>query len=254
MAALAPLTVANLATTGNLNITGTASTAAWTAPGVINTGNLAVTGTSALIGLVTASAGINLVGNRTLNFGSDQTKATNAGSIGYQVATAGALDVYGAGTAVGSRNLQLWDNITVPGISTFTGKVNANGGAVVTGGLTVDGQAVTGGPTTFTRKVPWTNVSLAPETSTQDPPLQCSVDALGTGRLRGAYFSASDFGIVQATIPAGARPYQQSYCCAATTNGTTVFRIDTNGNMTIMGGRRNTTFYFDMTSYNTTET
>ena len=53
--------------------------------------------------------------NRTVEFGSNKAKATNAGSIGYQLTTPNALDVYGGGTTVGSRNLQLWDNVTVPG-------------------------------------------------------------------------------------------------------------------------------------------
>lgn len=77
--------------------------------------NLAVTSTSAWSGLATANAGINLPGNKAINFGNDQTKATNAGNIGYQLATPGALDIYGAGTTVGSRNVQFWDNVTIPG-------------------------------------------------------------------------------------------------------------------------------------------
>ena len=102
MASLSPVTVVNLAATGNLTVAGTASSGVLTATGLNNTGNLVVTGTSAMAGLTTTSAGINVVGNKTLNLGSDQTKATNAGSIGYQVATAGALDLFGAGTTVGS--------------------------------------------------------------------------------------------------------------------------------------------------------
>lgn len=250
MAALSPLTVTTLATTGGLNVAGTATAGVWTAAGVNTTGDLAITGTSALNGVITTSAGINIVGNQTLNFGSDQTKATNAGSIGYQVDTAGALDIYGAGTAVGSRNLQLWDNIAVSGISTFAGKLNVNGGAVVTGGLTVDGKAV--GTATSTKKVPWTTVPVA--SGTQNSTLQCSVDALGTGRLRGSYYSSQPSGTVQATIPAAATPYQAGYYLASTTSGATIFYIDTNGNMTISGGATNANFYFDGVSYSTSAT
>lgn len=89
MASLAPLTVASLATTGNLNVTGTASTGLLTTAGLNNTSNLPITGTSTLIGLATANTGIDVVGNKVINFGSDQTKATNAGSIGYQIVTPG---------------------------------------------------------------------------------------------------------------------------------------------------------------------
>ena len=81
--------------------------------------NLAIMGTSALTGAVTASAGVNVPGSKTLNFGSDQTKGTNAGNIGYQIATAGALDIYGAGTTAGSRAVKLWDNIST-GIATVS--------------------------------------------------------------------------------------------------------------------------------------
>ena len=114
MASLAPLTVASLATTGNLNVTGTASTGLLTAAGLNNTGNLAITGTSTLTGLATVSTGINVLGNKVINFGSDQAKATNAGSIGYQSETPGALDVYGGGPTVGSRNVKIWDSVVVP--------------------------------------------------------------------------------------------------------------------------------------------
>lgn len=125
--------------TGTLMVTDTASTGLLTTASINNTGDLAVTGASNFTGLATASAGINVLGNaafsggvvtagtlqasggvklpdsRTLEFGSNLSKATNAGSIGYQLATPSALDIYGGGTTVGSRSLQLWDNVTIAG-------------------------------------------------------------------------------------------------------------------------------------------
>lgn len=198
MASLPPVTVPSLAATGNLNALGTISLGGLTAAGLNNTGNMVVTGASALTGLTTASGGINVVGNKTLNFGSDQTKATNAGSIGYQFATAGALDFFGAGTGVGSRGLQFWDNITVPGTSTLTGKATANGGWVVTGGLTVDGQAVNGASTS--KQVAWTTVY-----TNGSHIAQYSIDALGVVRLRGGFIT-QNAGQVVFTLPAGACP------------------------------------------------
>lgn len=63
----------------------------------------------------------------TLTF--DTTRETNAGKIGYQLATLGGLDIYGAGNAVNSRNIVLWDNVTVKG------KINDN--LTLGGGLTL---------------------------------------------------------------------------------------------------------------------
>ena len=65
-------------------------------------------------GLLTSSAGVAIAGSNSLNLGSDQTKAPSAGMIGYQLTTVGAVDFYGAGTAAGSRNIKLWDNVIIP--------------------------------------------------------------------------------------------------------------------------------------------
>lgn len=262
MASLAPFTVTSLATTGNLNITGTASTGVLTATGLNDTGNLATTGTSGLTGPATASAGINVPGNTSVTFGSDQTKAALAGSIGYQLTTPGTLDIYGAGTAAGSRNIKLWDNITVPGTSTFTGKLTATGGAAVTGGLTVDGKAVTGGTggtVSLAKKLAWTNVPRAAGAGVGT--LQCSVDALGIGRLRGRHNNGSLGYTVQATIPAAARPIQGSYYIAIVSNSGNSFLIGTDGNITQTHGpsgpntgQANQNFDFDGISYDTSAT
>jgi hypothetical protein len=42
-------------------------------------------------------------------------KDAQAGRIGYELLTPGALDIIGAGTVAGSRGLQLSDNVTIPG-------------------------------------------------------------------------------------------------------------------------------------------
>ena len=170
MASLTPVTVANLAITGTLSAAGMASTGLLTAAGLNNTGNLATTGTSALTGLATASAGINVIGSKTLNFGSDLTKATNAGNIGYQIATSGALDVYGGGTTVGSRVVKLWDNVTV------------------SNSLTVGGYLYLSGTIACAKVVPWTAITcqgyFTPFGSGFTAPQYC-VDELGYVRLRG---------------------------------------------------------------------
>ena len=58
---------------------------------------------------------LRLPGASIINLGSNQAKAVNAGYIGYQLSTPGALDIYGAGASVGSRSVKLWDSINVPG-------------------------------------------------------------------------------------------------------------------------------------------
>jgi hypothetical protein len=65
--------------------------------------------------------GIALPGTNYINFGWDQTKEPNAGKMGYQIFTSGALDIVGAGT--GTRTVKVWDNLTVSGnigIGTFS--------------------------------------------------------------------------------------------------------------------------------------
>ena len=150
----------------------TGSTAGWAVPGALtavgitNSGNESIAGTLAVTGLATASAGIGLPSNKTLNFGSDQSKATNAGNIGYQLTTSGALDVYGGGTTAGSRVVKLWDNVTV------------------SSSLTVGGQ------TYLTKRTGWTALPGATSASGLQPPMYC-VDELGYVRLRGALTLAS---------------------------------------------------------------
>jgi hypothetical protein len=42
-------------------------------------------------------------------------KDAQAGRMGYELLTSGALDIIGAGTVAGSRGIQLSDNVTIPG-------------------------------------------------------------------------------------------------------------------------------------------
>ena len=86
--------------------------------------------------------------NGTMNFGRDVTKEQKAGIIGYQIATSGALDIYGAGTAVGARGVKLWDNVTVPGTLAVTG--TANTGALTAASLQVQNNATFGNGATIT--------------------------------------------------------------------------------------------------------
>ena len=77
---------------------------------------------------------------------------------------------------------------------------------MVTGGLTVDGQAVTGSSGASTSKnVPWTTVY----TNGTVLIVQYSVDALGIVRLRGSFLSVNS-GIVAFTMPPQGRPPQTS--------------------------------------------
>jgi hypothetical protein len=57
-------------------------------------------------------AGIALPGLNMIHFGYDVAgKEANAGKMGYQLFTAGALDIVGAGT--GGRTVKIWDSLTV---------------------------------------------------------------------------------------------------------------------------------------------
>lgn len=81
---------------------------------------------SSLSAGVVSTSNINVAGPSFINFGSDQTKASKAGFIGYQLTTTGALDIYGAGTVIGSRNVQFWDNVGLLGTLT-TANISLSG-------------------------------------------------------------------------------------------------------------------------------
>lgn len=89
------------------------------------------------IGTTTINEKLTIAGNasisdaNTLEFGKNVSgKEANAGKIGYQTFTTGALDIVGAGTASGSRSVKLWDNVTVSGLAGTGNRVvtaNSNG-------------------------------------------------------------------------------------------------------------------------------
>ena len=127
----------------NLSLTGTVISTAGIfstlTVGSLSTSYASVTAISASLGTIsTLSANlvnvgtmvtsvVSLQGANVINFGSDQTKATSAGNVGYQITTSGALDIYGAGVTVGSRTAKIWDNLLIPGSITSAG---ANLGSV----------------------------------------------------------------------------------------------------------------------------
>lgn len=59
---------------------------------------------------------VGVFGSKPVEFGFNVSgKQTDAGKIGYQTWTSGALDIVGAGTTAGSRKVKLWDNVEVAG-------------------------------------------------------------------------------------------------------------------------------------------
>ena len=126
---------------------------------VMVTGTLVVTG-SASTGILIASS-VNLLGNTTANFGSNQTKAINAGSIGYQTLTPGAMDIVGAGTVAGSRNVKLWDNVMVPGSLAVAG--TASTGALTASSVSTPTVTVAGTRVYSQVNADWTATSGLPQ-------------------------------------------------------------------------------------------
>jgi hypothetical protein len=75
-----------------------------------------------------ASGNAQISGNQVLEFGRGVTKEGNAGKIGYGTFDNGAsLNIVGAGTAGGRRQVRLWDNLTVDRNLTVSGNVNLSG-------------------------------------------------------------------------------------------------------------------------------
>lgn len=65
-------------------------------------------------------------GNEFVDFGADVSgKETNAGRIGYQTFTSNKLDIVGAGTGVGLRNVQVFDNLYVGTATYLQGTLSA---------------------------------------------------------------------------------------------------------------------------------
>lgn len=116
------------APTGGVAFSGpvTATSSLTQSGGPVTIGGAASLGSTLNVtGLLTSSAGVAIAGSNTLNLGSDVTKQADAGKIGYQLSTVGAVDFYGAGTSAGSRNIKLWDNVIIPGI------INPTSGATI---------------------------------------------------------------------------------------------------------------------------
>ncbi|MCF7763420.1 MAG: tail fiber domain-containing protein [Verrucomicrobia bacterium] len=86
---------------------------------------------------VIGSAGLTVSNKNAIELGVGITKEANAGKIGYETFTTGALDITGAGTAT-PRKIKLWDEIIVPGNATI-------GGSATLGGVTVNGNATVNG-------------------------------------------------------------------------------------------------------------
>ncbi len=74
------------------------------------------------IGSADGDAAIKISNKAFLEFGAGLTKETNAGKIGYELFTAGALDIVGAGTTGSNRKVQFY----AEGGTTFNGGVKAS--------------------------------------------------------------------------------------------------------------------------------
>jgi Protein of unknown function (DUF1566) len=73
--------------------------------------------------LVEVNGAMKIQGSNAIEFGAGETKEMNAGKIGYQTFTAGALDIVGAGTTVATRKV----NIFAEGGTTFNGSATILG-------------------------------------------------------------------------------------------------------------------------------
>lgn len=82
-----------------------------------NGGNVGI-GTTTINEKLTIAGNASISDANTLEFGKNVSgKEANAGKIGYQTFTTGALDIVGAGTSSSNRMVKLWDNVTVSGLA-----------------------------------------------------------------------------------------------------------------------------------------
>jgi trimeric autotransporter adhesin len=58
---------------------------------------------------------VKIQGTNYIEFGTGETKESNSGKIGYETFDAGYLNIIGAGTTAGSRNVKIYDNVLVAG-------------------------------------------------------------------------------------------------------------------------------------------
>jgi hypothetical protein len=64
--------------------------------------------------MVMGANNLGIQSTNTIEFGQGVSgKDTSAGKIGYQTFTSGSLDIVGAGTTAGSRNIKLWEDVLV---------------------------------------------------------------------------------------------------------------------------------------------
>jgi hypothetical protein len=107
-------------------------------------------------GVARITSGLLISSSNVINFGHDVAgKEANAGKMGYQTFTTGALDIVGAGT--GTRLIKLWDNVAVGsnlgvGINVPITKFNVVGGESVFNGnvyLNSNANTVTPNPATY---------------------------------------------------------------------------------------------------------
>ncbi len=112
------------------------------------TGNIGI-GIAPSTAKLDVNGGVKIQGINALEFGAGVAgKEINAGKIGYQTFTPGALDIVGAGTLVSNRKV----NIFAEGGTTFNGPINVGGSTGTTGQvLTSNGAAA---PT-------WANTALS---------------------------------------------------------------------------------------------
>ena len=127
-----------------------------------SSGSWNVPGTLTASGLVTANTGVNVLGSNVLNFGSNLTKETNAGKIGYQTFDVGCLNIIGAGTSAGNRTTKFYDNVIVHNNLSFFGGGNVLTGTNIQAG-TVQGRGSVTVTVTFAK--PFINVPFVTATS-----------------------------------------------------------------------------------------
>lgn len=87
--------------------------------------------------IMTLSGELDIVGANVLEFGAGVPKQPDAGKIGYQTFTPGALDIVGGGTLANNRTVKVW----AEGGAIFTGPLRAT---TIDGTFIGDGSALTG--------------------------------------------------------------------------------------------------------------